>query len=71
VGQTGIVGARAIDGGLVTLDGGKIEIVGDNSLGLFSDNGTVRAKGALTISMKGVDSRGSKRAELARYSEPI
>src|SRR6266446_894325 len=58
VGQTGIVGARGIDGGLVTLDGGKIEIVGDNSFGLFADNGTVRAKGALTISMTGVDSHG-------------
>ena len=58
VGQTGIVGARGIDGGLETLDGGKIEIVGDNSLGLFADNGTVRAKGALTISMTGVDSHG-------------
>ena len=58
VGQTGIVGARGVDGGLVTLDGGKIEIVGDNSFGLFADNGTISAKGALTISMKGVDSRG-------------
>ena len=58
VGQTGIVGARGIDGGLVTFDGGKIEIVGDNSFGLFADNGTVRAKGALTISMTGVDSHG-------------
>ncbi len=58
LGQTGIVGARAMDGGLVTLDGGKIEIVGDHSFGLFADNGTVSAKGALTISMKGVDSHG-------------
>jgi outer membrane autotransporter protein len=58
LGQTGIVGARGVDGGLVTLDGGKIEIVGDKSFGLFADNGTVRARGALTISMKGVDSYG-------------
>jgi outer membrane autotransporter protein len=58
VGQIGISGARGIDGGLVTLDGGKIEIVGDKSFGLFADNGTVRAKGALSISMKGVDSHG-------------
>ncbi len=58
LGQTGIVGARGIDGGSVILDNGKIEIVGDNSFGLFADNGTVRAKGALTISMKGVDSHG-------------
>ncbi len=58
LGQTGIVGARAMDGGLVTLDGGKIEIVGDHSFGLFADNETVSAKGALTISMKGVDSHG-------------
>jgi outer membrane autotransporter protein len=57
-GQTGIVGATGTDGGLVTLDGGKIEIVGDKSFGLFADNGIVRAKGALTISMKGVDSHG-------------
>ncbi|HEY4781694.1 MAG TPA: autotransporter outer membrane beta-barrel domain-containing protein [Chthoniobacterales bacterium] len=41
VGQTGIVGARGIDGGLVILDGGKIEIVGDNSVGLFADNGKI------------------------------
>src|SRR6266853_5060777 len=58
LGQTGIVGARGIDGGLVILDGGKIEIVGDNSFGLFADNGTLSAKGALTISMTGVDSHG-------------
>jgi outer membrane autotransporter protein len=58
LGQTGITGARSIDGSLVTLDGGKIEIVGDNSFGLFADNGTISAKGPLTISMKGVDSHG-------------
>jgi hypothetical protein len=58
LGQTGISCARAVDGGLVTLDGGKIEIVSDNSFGLFGDNGTVNAKGALTISMTGIDSHG-------------
>jgi hypothetical protein len=58
LGQTGIAGARAVDGGLVTLDGGKIEIAGENSFGLFADNGTVTAKGTLTISMTGVDSHG-------------
>ncbi|HET9374699.1 MAG TPA: autotransporter outer membrane beta-barrel domain-containing protein [Chthoniobacterales bacterium] len=57
-GQTGIVGVRSTNGGLVNLDGGKIEIVGDKSFGLFADNGIIRAKGALTISMKGVDSHG-------------
>jgi hypothetical protein len=40
VGQTGIVGARGMDGGSAILDGGKIEIVGDNSFGLLADNGT-------------------------------
>jgi outer membrane autotransporter protein len=60
VGQTGIAGARSIDGGFVTLDGGRIEIVGDNSFGLFADNGTISANGPLTISMKGVDSHGAE-----------
>jgi hypothetical protein len=58
LGQAGISGARGIDRGSVILDGGKIEIVGDHSFGLLADNGTVRAKGALTISMKGADSHG-------------
>jgi hypothetical protein len=58
LGQTGISGARGIDGGSVILDGGRIDIVGDHSFGLFADNGTVRATGALTISMTGVDSHG-------------
>ena len=58
LGQTGISGAKAVDGGLVSLDGGKIEIAGDNSVGLFGDNGTVTANGTLTISMTGIDSRG-------------
>ena len=58
LGQTGISGARGVDGGLVILDGGKIEIAGDNSFGLFGDNGTVKAKGTLNISMSGIDSHG-------------
>src|SRR3981081_214111 len=36
VGQTGISGARSIDGGLVTLDGGKIENVGGKRSGHVS-----------------------------------
>ncbi len=59
VGQTGIVGARGIDGGLVTLDGGKIEIVGDNSFGLFADNGKIFGTN-LTIATSG---RGAAGAE--------
>jgi outer membrane autotransporter protein len=57
-GQTGISGARVLDGGLVSLDGGKIEIAGDHSFGLFGDDGNVTAKGPLTISMTGLDSHG-------------
>ena len=38
LGQSGISGARGADGGSVTLDGGKIEIAGDSSFGLFGDN---------------------------------
>ena len=58
LGRTGISGARGVDGGLVTLEGGKIEIEGDDSFGLFADGGTVTTKGTLTISMTGVDSHG-------------
>ena len=43
LGQTGISGARGIDGGSVILDGGRIDIVGDHSFGLLADNGTVSA----------------------------
>jgi hypothetical protein len=43
---------------LVTLDGGKIQIAGDSSVGLFGDNGAVNANGTLTISMTGTDSYG-------------
>ena len=58
LGQTGISGAIGIDGGLVALDSGKIEIAGDSSFGLFGDNGIVTANGTVTISMIGVDSHG-------------
>jgi outer membrane autotransporter protein len=60
LGETGISGAKAVDGGLVSLDGGKIEITGDSSFGLYGDGGTVTAKGTLTISMTGVDSHGAE-----------
>ena len=58
LGQTGVSGARAVDEGLVTIIDGKIEIAGDDSFGLFGDNGTVAAKGTLTISLTGIDSHG-------------
>jgi outer membrane autotransporter protein len=58
LGQTGISGAMGIDGGLVALDSGKIEIAGDSSFGLFGNNGIITANGTLTISMTGVDSHG-------------
>lgn len=58
LGQTGISGATAVDGGLVVLDGRKIEIVGDRSFGLVADNGTIIERGALSISLTGVDSHG-------------
>jgi hypothetical protein len=53
------VGARGIDGGLVTLDGGKIEIVGNNSVGLFADNGKIFGTN-LTVATLG---RGAAGAE--------
>ena len=58
LGPTGVSGARAVDEGLVTIIDGKIEIAGDDSFGLFGDNGTVAAKGTLTISLTGIDSHG-------------
>src|SRR5260221_4063559 len=56
--QTGISGVEALDGGLVTLEGGKIEIVGNQSVGLFANSGTISGSGALTVTMAGADSRG-------------
>ena len=40
-GQAGISAASAINGGLVTLEGGKIQIAGASSVGLLANNGTV------------------------------
>jgi outer membrane autotransporter protein len=59
LGQTGITGARGVDGGSVILDGGKIGIVGDNSFGLFADNGKIFGTN-LTIATSG---RGAASAE--------
>ena len=55
VGQTGIY---AVNGGLVSLEGGKIEIGGGGSFGLLADNGTVIVSDAVAISMTGPDSYG-------------
>src|SRR5271166_3439433 len=55
VGQTGIY---AVNGGLVNLEGGKIEIGGGSSIGLLADNGTVNLSDAVTISMTGPNSYG-------------
>ena len=56
--RTGISGVEAVDGGLVTLEGGKIEILSRQSVGLFADNGTISGNDGLTITMAGLDSRG-------------
>ena len=56
--RTGISGVEAVDGGLVTLEGGKIEILSKQSVGLLADNGTISTRGGLTITMAGLDSRG-------------
>src|SRR5580704_9021301 len=55
VGQTGIF---AFSGGLVSLEGGKIEIGGRSSIGLLADNGTVNLSDAVAISMTGPNSYG-------------
>src|SRR5271166_4240336 len=55
VGQTGIY---AVNGGLVNLEGGKIEIGGGSSIGLLADNGTVNLSDAVAISMTGPNSYG-------------
>jgi outer membrane autotransporter protein len=56
--RTGISGVEAVDGGLVTLEGGKIEILSKQSVGLLADNGTISTRGGLSITMAGLDSRG-------------
>ena len=58
VGQTGLSAVRAVNGGLVTLDGGNIEIAGGRSIGILAEGGTVKVNDALTISMTGPDSYG-------------
>ena len=57
-GQTGISAVSGINGGLVTLEGGKIEIAGASSVGLFANNGTVDVSAPVTISMTGPNSYG-------------
>ena len=57
-GQTGISAVSAINGGLVTLEGGKIEIAGASSVGLLANNGTVDVSAPVTISMTGPNSYG-------------
>jgi outer membrane autotransporter protein len=56
--RTGISGVEAVDGGLVTLEGGKIEILSKQSVGLLADNGSISTSGGLTITIAGLDSRG-------------
>jgi outer membrane autotransporter protein len=56
--RPGVSGVEGFDGGSVTLEGGKIEIVGRQSVGLFANSGTINTSGGLTITMQGTDSRG-------------
>src|SRR5271157_3776931 len=58
VGQTGISAVSGVNGGLVNLEGGKIEIGGGSSIGLLADNGTVNLSDAVAISMTGPNSYG-------------
>ena len=58
LGQTGISALRALNGGSVILEGGKIGIAGGSSIGLVADNGTVNVSGAVVISMTGPGSYG-------------
>ena len=57
-GQTGISAVSAINGSLVTMEGGKIEIAGSSSVGLLANNGTVDVSAPVTISMTGPNSYG-------------
>jgi hypothetical protein len=47
-----------MNGGLVTLEGGKIGIAAGSSIGLLADNGTVNVSNAVAISMTGPNSYG-------------
>src|SRR5271166_1128974 len=58
VGQTGISAFSGVNGGLVNLEGGKIEIGGGSSIGVLADNGTVNLSDAVAISMTGPNSYG-------------
>src|SRR5271166_2903927 len=58
VGQTGISAVSGVNGGLVSLEGGKIEIGGGSSIGLLANNGTVNVSDAVAISMTGPNSYG-------------
>src|SRR5271157_6198149 len=58
VGQTGITAVSGVNGGLVSLEGGKIEIGGGSSIGLLANNGTVNVSDAVAISMTGPNSYG-------------
>jgi len=58
LGQIGIAAVSTVDGGLVTLDCGKIEIASGSSVGLLADNGTVTVNDALAIAMTGPNSYG-------------
>jgi len=58
LGQTGIFAVNAVNGGLVILEGGNIEIGGGRSIGLVADNGTVNVSDAVAISMSGPNSYG-------------
>src|SRR5271166_4999900 len=58
VGQTGISAVSGVNGGLLSLEGGKIEIGGGSSIGLLANNGTVNVSDAVAISMTGPNSYG-------------
>src|SRR5215472_13053502 len=57
-GQAGISAVSAINGGLVNLEGGKVEIAGASSVGLLANNGIVDISPPATISMTGPNSYG-------------
>jgi hypothetical protein len=58
LGQAGISAVSAINGGLVNLEGGKIDIAGASSVGLLANNGPVDVSAPVTISMTGPNSYG-------------
>jgi outer membrane autotransporter protein len=56
--RTGLIGATAINGGSIILNGGSIEILGESSFGLLASNGTISAN-RLAIDMTGINSQGA------------